>query len=73
MPLYDFICHVCNQEFETLVMGNETPKCPKCQSTDLRKQMSRFAVRSADSGTAPSSGSSSQCSGCPGGSCSTCH
>jgi len=76
MPLFDFVCRSCGEEFETLVMGNEKPTCPKCQSADLKKQMSTFSTRSGgtETGAAGSSGAGgSKCSGCAGGSCSTCH
>ena len=74
MPIYDFICNTCGKKFETLVLGNDKPQCPHCQSIDLTKQMSTFAFKSAGgsaSGSDSSSGSS--CGGCAGGSCSTCH
>ena len=30
MPIYEYACHDCGREFETLVRGDEQPKCPKC-------------------------------------------
>ncbi|MGV1098985.1 FmdB family zinc ribbon protein [Thiovibrio sp. JS02] len=69
MPLYDFICRNCGCAFEALVMGSDKPACPKCKSGDLAKQMSTFAARTGDKGTA----GGAKCSGCAGKSCSTCH
>lgn len=76
MPLFDFVCRACGEEFEALVMGNDKPDCPRCQSADLKKQMSTFAMRTGSAGSRGSTGSSgggSKCSGCAGGTCSTCH
>ena len=49
MPLFDFRCRACGHLFETLVRPNtDAPSCPKCQSTDLEKQLTTFAVNSAE-------------------------
>ncbi len=69
MPLFDFVCRACGAEFELLVRGSEKPACPRCQSTDLAKQMSTFSART---GSAAGSGGG-KCAGCRGGSCGTCH
>jgi len=44
MPMYDFYCNQCEQEFEELVARDRTDvPCPRCQGTDTRRLMSRFA------------------------------
>ena len=43
MPLFSYHCAGCTIEFETLVIGEETPECPSCGSTRLEKQLSRVA------------------------------
>ena len=73
MPLFDFICRVCGKEFEALVMGTDRPACPRCASNDLAKQMSTFAFRAKGEGGRTVTGAGSKCSGCAGGSCSSCH
>jgi len=73
MPLFDFVCHACGKEFEVLLMGDDRPVCPHCQSRDLEKKMSAFAVRTKGSDGSTSAGGGSRCSGCAGGSCATCH
>jgi putative FmdB family regulatory protein len=44
MPLYEYRCSKCNEEFEELVAvgSDETPPCPKCSSTDTHKKISLF-------------------------------
>lgn len=49
MPLYDYRCRACSRDFEALVRAQDPPpSCPACQSTDLEKQLSAFAMSSAD-------------------------
>jgi putative FmdB family regulatory protein len=52
MPIYEFVCAQCKRKFRKLVgvVANATPlQCPRCQSTELNRQISRFArVRSED-------------------------
>jgi putative FmdB family regulatory protein len=52
MPLFDFACRSCGKRFEDLVRGGETPRCPDCESIDLEKLLSPFAVQGG--GGAPS-------------------
>jgi putative FmdB family regulatory protein len=37
MPLFDFECLSCGKVNELLLMSQEVPKCPDCQSVDLKK------------------------------------
>jgi putative FmdB family regulatory protein len=52
MPVYEFVCAQCQRKFRKLVgmTAHATPpQCPRCQSTELSRQISRFArVRSED-------------------------
>ena len=52
MPLFDFRCRACGQEFESLVRsagyGDPPTSCPSCQAVDLERLLSGFAVSSAD-------------------------
>ena len=46
MPLFEFVCRNCAKRFTFLtgvVAGNADPACPKCQSKDLKKLISRVA------------------------------
>src|SRR5437879_2198069 len=52
MPVYEYICAQCKRKFRKLVgvVAQQTPlQCPRCQSTDANRLLSRFArVRSED-------------------------
>jgi putative FmdB family regulatory protein len=51
MPIYEYACDRCHDEFELLVRGEETPVCPKCGGERLTRQLS---VPAAHTGSAPS-------------------
>ena len=46
MPIYDYQCRKCGEEFELLVLKNTVVACPACQSQDLEQLISGFAVSS---------------------------
>jgi putative FmdB family regulatory protein len=47
MPIYEYHCHQCANEFELLVLKNSpVPACPSCQSQDIEQLLSGFAVSS---------------------------
>jgi putative FmdB family regulatory protein len=50
MPIYDFHCRACGHEFEALVrpQDHEATTCPSCQSVDLERLLSSFAVSTAE-------------------------
>jgi putative FmdB family regulatory protein len=57
MPLYDFHCRSCGNEFEGLVRTQDLPvACPSCKSADLEKLSSGFAVRSKEKTAAAAPG-----------------
>lgn len=72
MPIFEFKCMECEEEFEKLMLSStEQVKCPYCDSSNLRRLMSACGFKSSGEFT-PSSGSSG-CASCAGGNCSTCH
>jgi putative FmdB family regulatory protein len=45
MPLYEYVCLKCGQTFETLVLSSdEQVVCPECESVELERVLSPFAV-----------------------------
>jgi putative FmdB family regulatory protein len=44
MPLYEYTCRSCQNDFEALVRSDETPACPSCGGEKLEK---RFSVPAA--------------------------
>ena len=46
MPLYEYRCLACGHQFEALVRAHDTPACKTCQSTQLERLLSMFAVSS---------------------------
>ncbi len=66
MPIYEYICNKCGEEFEKLVYGDTRVKCPKCENEDIKKRFSLFGMSGVEKQT------SSGCSSCSSGTCSTC-
>ncbi|MEM7454392.1 MAG: zinc ribbon domain-containing protein [Planctomycetota bacterium] len=71
MPLYEYHCSECDEQFELLIRGNEKAECPKGCATELEKQLSLTATPSVSGSSLPiadpmpSSGGGSCCSsGC---------
>lgn len=51
MPLFEYLCADCARQFTFLtgvIAANSEPRCPRCDSTDLRKLMSRVARGRSD-------------------------
>lgn len=46
MPIYEYVCDGCDHEFELLVLGGETPRCPECASEALSRKLSLPRVHS---------------------------
>jgi putative FmdB family regulatory protein len=51
MPIYEYQCKECGEEFEALVRKSDVPSCPSCQSTALERQLSRPVVKSESTKT----------------------
>ena len=51
MPIYEYKCNECQNEFEELVSGqNDLPPCPKCGSAKVAKLMSACAIQTEGGG-----------------------
>ncbi|MBQ9407670.1 MAG: zinc ribbon domain-containing protein [Desulfovibrio sp.] len=77
MPIYEYSCKNCGQDFEELIFDDMTPACPHCGSTDTHKLVSCCAryqrnVSGNDSASTSSGASTGGCAGCSGGHCATC-
>ena len=46
MPIYEYACKACGNDFELLIRGKETAACPKCKSKELERAMSLPAIKS---------------------------
>jgi putative FmdB family regulatory protein len=70
MPIYEYRCSECGEEFELLVFGEKKITCIKCGSQDVVKKFSVFGMSGVDKPFAGSSGCSS--CGSSGSACSSC-
>jgi len=46
VPLYEYRCLACGEQFEALVRGDAPPGCPSCHGTELERLLSAFGVSS---------------------------
>ncbi|HEX5071169.1 MAG TPA: zinc ribbon domain-containing protein [Vicinamibacterales bacterium] len=46
MPIYEYRCRSCGEDFETLVRAGSTPACPTCAGVDLERRLSLPAIKS---------------------------
>lgn len=46
MPIYEYECRQCGHQFELLVLHGTVPACPACESAELERLLSGFAVSS---------------------------
>lgn len=75
MPIYEYYCKNCKENFEKLILNNSTKiNCPKCGSEEIIKKFSVFGFKSkGEIGESKFvSSSASACSGCRLTNCSTC-
>ncbi len=63
MPIYEYNCEECDENFEELVRiaGVSQVTCPHCGSEQTKKKISTFASH-ADGGSSTFAGSPSGCS-----------
>jgi len=58
MPVYEYRCEACGQDFDLFVRSakqRNEPQCPHCGSTKVKKAVSLFGVGSAGTGSSTSS------------------
>lgn len=66
MPIFEYRCKKCELQFETLLLGRETPECPTCHGLKLERLLSTFAAVTGGSRAAASPGPG------PLGACGSC-
>jgi putative FmdB family regulatory protein len=65
LPIFEYICNSCGNEFEELVFGGDDDvACPECEASDVGRKVSTFAFKS---GSKFVSTGSSSCQGCTPG------
>jgi len=70
MPIYEYMCKQCGEEFEKLVFNHsKAVACPACEGHDIKKKFSAFGMKS---GNTFISSSGSSCGACSSHSCSSC-
>ena len=50
MPIFEYVCNACGHQFEFLQLPAATtvPSCPACQSPNLERLLSGFAVSTTE-------------------------
>jgi len=72
MPIYEYICEKCGNEFELLIFKDEEPECPSCGGKSPKKKMSSFGFSVGYKFKSSSTGSGSSCASCGSTNCSSC-
>jgi putative FmdB family regulatory protein len=71
MPIFEYRCQQCGNEFEKLVFNRSAAvECPSCDGAQVTKKFSTFGMKSGGS-FVPSTGGGG-CASCSSHSCSTC-
>ena len=71
MPLYEYRCARCGEEFEKIVSSSEARViCPGCRSRKVERKFSLFGTKRG--GKFVSSAGGGDCSGCSAKSCANC-
>lgn len=73
MPIYEYICNDCNQQFDALRSYKEADEpipCDKCHGQHTSRKLSVFFAQSG--GQVVAGGNTSGCSGCSAGTCAGC-
>ncbi len=74
MPIYEYVCLSCKEEFEAIRPMNQKDEaiaCEKCGSEDVKRKLAVFYAHSGGSAVPGTSGGCS-CDSCSGGDCGSC-
>lgn len=73
MPIYEFECKECGEEFETLVLGSrDQVTCPRCGSSKAQKKMSTCAFKAGHKFVGTGKKAGAACTGCTSSTCGSC-
>lgn len=64
MPLHEYRCQDCGEQFEKLVRAADRPECPRCHSGALEKQLSVFAMANTSESRMPEMAMAGPCGTC---------
>jgi putative FmdB family regulatory protein len=73
MPIYEYICQDCQQEFDALRSMSQADlpmACSKCGGEKIKRKISNFFAESG--GKAVAGMTEHSCDSCGGGSCAHC-
>jgi putative FmdB family regulatory protein len=72
MPIYEYRCGKCGNEFELIMFRDDIPACPACGDKSPEKKMSSFGFSVGYKFKSSSGGSGSGCASCGSSNCSSC-
>jgi putative FmdB family regulatory protein len=79
MPIYEYRCPKCQNEFEELIFGDEIPECPTCGCPESERLLSCARLRTSGASredqvrySAHPPSRRSGCGGCTASSCGGC-
>ncbi len=74
MPIYEFICQRCRNNFELLAIKKDDTveiKCPNCGSENIERVMSKINISLSISNSTKNNQPTVENRTCPSGTCST--
>jgi putative FmdB family regulatory protein len=73
MPIYEYVCKKCGNEFEVLVFNkDDKQECPACGAKKPTKKMSSFGFSAGHKFKSSSTANGSSCASCGSSDCSSC-
>ncbi|MEK6692881.1 MAG: zinc ribbon domain-containing protein [Nitrospirota bacterium] len=70
MPIFEYHCPHCGEDFEKLVFSQTVVECPGCGASEVKKKFSVFGMAGVESRGGDTS--SDSCGTCSSSNCSTC-
>lgn len=54
MPIFEYKCDACGEDFDLLVSSSTKIECKKCGSSEVKKKLSVFGFQNKSAPSAPS-------------------